>query len=300
MSYAAESYEIFTPANPNPTTPFDYDDTNMAPDTLASSDDAPTADAPSLIPSLPSFGPMVNVGSEERIVSGVVGAALATYAIAKQRNPLGVGLALLGGYLIFRGASGYCPGYDVMRTSSAPSTNAENPTAVIPHGQGVKVEKVVTINRTVDELYDFWRNFENLPRIMAHLEAVTVQDDTHSHWVAKAPLGKTVEWDAVIINEIPGELIAWKSTENADVANTGSVRFKAAPAGRGTEVKVNLEYNPPAGLLGMAVAKLFGEEPNQQVMDDLRHFKALMETGEMPTNGGQPTTGYEKSVADNR
>lgn len=282
MAYSAESYAVHTPDSNPPSNPFDdYDDT-----------DIPAAVPPSANGSV--IAPMMNVGPEERILTGIAGAALTTYAIAKRRDLGGAVLALAGGYLLYRGVSGYCPGYDILRTGTAapPPTDAASPNAVIPHGQGVKVEKTVTINRSVDELYDYWRNFENLPRIMAHLESVTVQDATHSHWVAKAPLGKTVSWDAEIINEVPGEMIAWRSTENADVPNAGSVWFTPAPAGRGTEVKVNIEYNPPAGLVGMAVAKLFGEEPNQQVMDDLRHFKALMETGEIPTNSGQPTTGY--------
>ena len=283
MSYSAESYALNpSGALPPASTYPDYDDTNTPPD-IAYADLPPTAD-------VSGASAMVNVGAEERAVSGLLGGALITYAAAKQQNFGGVILALAGGYLVYRAATGYCPGYDALRTSTAPIENSDSVTTVIPQGQGIKVEKTVTIDRSADELFDFWRNFENLPRIMVHLESVTVQDSSKSHWVAKAPLGTTVSWDAEIINEKPGEMIAWRSTENADVPNTGSVWFRSAPEGRGTEVKVNLEYNPPAGVLGMAVAKLFGEEPNQQVMEDLRRFKSLMETGEIPTNGGQPLT----------
>jgi uncharacterized membrane protein len=228
-----------------------------------------------------------NVTMPERVISGVAGAALTTFAVTKKRDLGGAVLALAGGYMLYRAASGHCPGYAMLRTGAEPS-DIDNPTAVIPHGQGIKVYKTVTIQKPASELFSFWRNFENLPRFMHHLESVTVQDSTRSHWVAKAPFGKTVEWDAEIINEVPDELIAWASTENADIPNAGSVSFKTAPGGRGTIVKVNLEYNPPAGALGAAVAKLFGEEPNQQVADDLRRFKSLMEAGEIPTVEGQP------------
>jgi uncharacterized membrane protein len=228
-----------------------------------------------------------NVTMPERLMSGVAGAVLTTYAVTKKRDLGGAALALAGGFMLYRAASGHCPGYAILRTGAETSA-ADNPSAVIPHGQGIKVYKTITIQKPASELFTFWRNFENLPRIMRHLESVTVQDSTHSHWVAKAPFGKTVEWDAEIINEVPDELIAWASTEDADVPNAGSVSFKTAPAGRGTIVKVNLEYNPPAGMLGAAVAKLFGEEPNQQVADDLHRFKSLMEAGEIPTIEGQP------------
>jgi uncharacterized membrane protein len=227
-----------------------------------------------------------NVAMPERIASSLAGAALASYAISKKRDIGGAALALAGGYLIFRGVTGQCVGYSTLRTGTGHGT--DSPNALIPHKQGVKVEKSFTIQRDRQELYDFWRNFSNLPRFMRHLESVTVLDDKRSHWVAKGPLGKDVEWDAEIINEIPGEMIAWRSTENADIPNTGSVWFKIEPSGRGTVVKVNLEYQPPAGALGALVAKLFGEEPNQQVRDDLRRFKALMEAGEIPTVEGQP------------
>jgi uncharacterized membrane protein len=123
---------------------------------------------------------------------------------------------------------------------------------------------------------------------MDHLESVRILDGKRSHWVAKAPLGTSVEWDAEIINEEANELIGWRSLEGADVPNAGSVRFRPAPGGRGTEVRVNLEYNPPTGKLGAAFAKLLGEEPERQVEEDLRRFKQWMEAGEIPTTAGQP------------
>ena len=153
---------------------------------------------------------------------------------------------------------------------------------------GVPVERVVTISRSPEECYSFWRKLENLPRFMQHLEAVHVADDKRSHWVAKAPAGTKVEWDAEITEDRPNQLLAWRTLEGADVPNGGTVRFESAPPGRGTIVRVTLQYDPPAGRLGSVVAKLFGEEPDQQVRDDLRRFKQLMETGEVPTTEGQP------------
>ena len=152
----------------------------------------------------------------------------------------------------------------------------------------VESERSVTINRPRAELFRFWRDFENLPRFMKHLESVTKIDDTRSHWVAKAPLGRSVEWDAEITDEMESELIAWQSTQRADIENAGSVRFVDAPGGRGTEVKVNLRYEAPGGLVGATFAKIFGEAPEQQVREDLRHFKQIMEVGEAPTVAGQP------------
>jgi uncharacterized membrane protein len=157
--------------------------------------------------------------------------------------------------------------------------------------EGIHVVKSVTINQPPETIYRFWRNFENLPRFMDHLESVTVIDERYSHWVAKGPLGKRVEWDAEIVNETPNQVIGWRSVEKADVDNAGSVNFEPAPGGRGTEVKVTLRYVPPAGAIGAAFAKLFGEEPSVQVEDDLNNLKRLLEAGELPTTEGQSRGG---------
>jgi uncharacterized membrane protein len=155
--------------------------------------------------------------------------------------------------------------------------------------EGINVKQQVTIARSPEELYRFWRNFENLPRFMNHLEAVHSLSHTRSHWVAKAPLGTSVEWDAEIVEERPNQMIVWRSLPDADVINAGAVTFLPAPAGRGTEVYVVIEYAPPAGVLGETIARLFGEEPNQQIKDDLWRFKQLMEAGEIATIEGQPS-----------
>jgi len=233
--------------------------------------------------------PKVNVGQAERWASAIGGGALALYGIT--RGSLGgIALALVGAALLQRGYTGHCNIYDVIGYSSAGDEdlrNSENVT--VPAGRDIKVEKSVIINRTPEELYRFWRNFENLPRFMNHLEAVQVIDDKRSHWIAKAPAGRSVEWDAEIYNEKDGEMIAWRTLENADVASAGSVHFESATGLRGTVVRVVLKYDPPAGKLGAFIARLFGENPEQQIEEDLRRFKQLMETGEVATTEGQPS-----------
>jgi uncharacterized membrane protein len=146
----------------------------------------------------------------------------------------------------------------------------------------------VTVNRPPEDVYAFFSDLGNLPTFMAHLESVEVNADGRSHWVARAPGGRTVEWDAEVIEEKPASVIAWRSAEGADVANSGSVRFTPAPAGQGTEVVCELEYQPPGGALGTLVAKLFGEEPSQQLKDDLRRMKQVLETGEVVVSDGSP------------
>jgi len=146
---------------------------------------------------------------------------------------------------------------------------------------GVHVTQSLTIKRPRNEVYGFWHHLENLPRFMAHLESVEVLDNNRSRWKAKAPVGTTLEWEAETIEDRPNELIAWRSLPDASIPNSGTVRFKDAPGNRGTEIHVELRYQPPGGKLGSLIAKLFGEEPEQQVKGDLRRFKQVMETGEI-------------------
>ncbi|HEY2961373.1 MAG TPA: SRPBCC family protein [Pyrinomonadaceae bacterium] len=147
--------------------------------------------------------------------------------------------------------------------------------------QGIHAKASCIVNGKPDEVYRFWRNFENLPRFMRHLDSVRDLGDGRSRWTAKGPAGTTVAWEATIIADVPGEVITWRSLENADVDNAGAVRFEKAPGDRGTIVKVNIQYNPPAGAVGATVAKLFGEEPERQLDDDLRRFKQVLEVGEV-------------------
>lgn len=220
----------------------------------------------------------INVGPTERWFSIAAGAASVAYGL-KRRNLTGW-LAVAGGAAaVWRGATGHCMFYELAGISSAESPHNSN--VSVPYGKGIRVEKSVTVNATPEKLYQFWRNFENLPRFMSHLQSVKVIDSKRSHWKTKGPAGTDVEWDAEIINEVPNELIGWRSVEGSDVNNAGSVHFTEATGGRGTEVKVILRYDPPGGVFGAAVARVLGEDPARQVQEDLRIFKQLIETGEV-------------------
>ncbi len=154
---------------------------------------------------------------------------------------------------------------------------------LIEHKGEHLVGRAVTINRPRSELFAYWRDLANLPTFMDNVERVDVQDEYRSHWVVKAPAGKMVEWDAVITEEEPDEFIAWASAEGADVPNSGRVDFRDATGGRGTVVTATILYDPPAGVIGKVIAKLFQREPAIQARRDLRRFKQLMETGEIAT-----------------
>jgi uncharacterized membrane protein len=228
----------------------------------------------------------VNVGKTERLISVVAAAAVAAMGLRRKRlRPL---LLPVAGSLFSRAVTGRCAVNRALGRNTARGGRI-SPVASIPRGEGIKVERSVVVSRPVHEVYHFWRNFENLPRFMDHLESVTVIDETRSHWIAKAPAGTKVEWDAAIHNEIEGELIAWRSLPGADVNNAGSVHFTpVGPENSHTEVRVVLSYEPPAGKLGAAVAKLLGEEPAKQVADDLRRFKQVMEAAEVTGNSKHP------------
>lgn len=159
--------------------------------------------------------------------------------------------------------------------------------------EGFEAKAQITVNRSIEDVYGFFRDFTNLPRFMVHLESVrtTSTNDRRSHWVAKGPLGSQVEWDAEIVEDRPRELIAWRSVDLADVPNRGSVRFMTPPGGMGTEVHVEIQYYPPGGRLGAGVAKLFGKDPAREVREDLRRFKQVMEIGEVTRSDSSWHTG---------
>jgi uncharacterized membrane protein len=225
-----------------------------------------------------------NVSDPERWVSVIIGSALAAYGL-KKRNAGGLIIGAIGGALLYRGASGHCDLYGVFGVSTAEERNDDN--VSVPYGKGVRVEKSVTINASPEQLYTFWRNFENLPKFMHNLHSVEVHDPIRSRWIAKGPAGSQVNWEAEIINEIPNELIGWRSVDGSEINNAGSVHFKPAAGGRGTEVHVVLRYDPPAGRFGARISKLLGEDPAINVQEDLRRLKMLLETGEIATVEGQ-------------
>jgi uncharacterized membrane protein len=152
----------------------------------------------------------------------------------------------------------------------------------------VRAERAITINKSPEECYRFWRNFENLPRFMGHLQSVRPNGENRTHWIANGPAGVKVEWDAQVTADRPNECISWRSLEGSDIDNSGSVRFEGAPGGRGTIVRVTMYYSPPAMGAGAAVAKLLGQDPEAEIAKDLRRLKQVMETGEVVTTEGQP------------
>ena len=228
----------------------------------------------------------VNVGENERLASQLGGGVLLLSGLMRG-GVGGLALTAAGGALLYRGITGQCHCYRALGIDTADAERG--PFDSVPAQTGARVEEAVTINSPPEELFRFWRQLENLPRFMQHLRSVTVGDGNRSHWVADAPLGRTIEWDAEIHNERENELIAWRSLEGSQVETAGSVHFTPAPGGRGTEVRVNLKYNPPAGPIGIALAKILGADAAQQIREDLRRLKQFFETGEVPTTQGQPS-----------
>lgn len=220
----------------------------------------------------------INVGNTERIISTAGGALLTWYGL-KKGDLLGVAVALAGSSLLFRGTTGYCPLNNAMGRNTAEQENIS-----------VEITRSLTIQKPRTELYAYWRKLENLPNFMKHLKEVRQADGKKSHWEARIPgdIG-TVDWEAEVTEEKENERIAWKSLPGSQIDNAGEVRFKDAPAGRGTVVQATISYRPPAGSVGGSAARLLNPIFKQMVKEDLRRFKRLMETGEIPTIKGQPS-----------
>jgi uncharacterized membrane protein len=232
----------------------------------------------------------INVGEGERLVSGIAGAALLWMAISR-RSLASIPFALGSGYLLYRGMSGRDIIYEKLEINRAGEEGR----------MGIRAERTLTIHRPRAEVYRFWRQLDNLPRFMEHLKSVELLDPEgkRSHWTAKGPLDTDIDWEAEITEERENELISWRSLPGAEVDNRGSVRFMEAPGGRGTEVHIRMTYDPPGGSAGAAIAKLFGEEPYQQIREDIRRFKQIMEAGETATTFGQ-TSGRLEEVEQQR
>lgn len=224
------------------------------------------------------FSKPINLGGAERVASIAVGAGLVGYGIYR-RSGVTPFLALLGLLVIRRGASGYCPGYHRLGLSTNHTSSG------VPDGKGLKVEKTVFIARAPSQVYGYWRNMENLPKFMPHVQSVRSDNDRLSHWKVEGPAGHSVEWDAEIINDHPGEMIAWQTLPGAEVQSAGTTRFESLDNGRATRLTVQMKYQPPAGRLGAFVADIFGESPDQQLEADLNRFKLMIEAdgdGEIP------------------
>jgi len=228
----------------------------------------------------------VNVGDAERLASVLGGGALAVFGLAR-RSLGGLVAAFAGGALVYRGVSGHCPAYQTLGINCE-RTRERGPQNSVRARHGVRVEQSMMIMAPREELYRFWRNFSNLPRIMRHLQSVEMTSPGRSHWVVRGPAGIRVEWDAEIITEKENELIGWRSVDGSEIDVAGSVHFLSGPEGRGTMLTVNLKYDPPAGKLGAALAWALGGSPAQQIREDLRRFKSFMETGRVPTAARLP------------
>jgi uncharacterized membrane protein len=212
-----------------------------------------------------------NVGESERWASLAGGSGLIGYGLAR-RDKAGAILAALGGVLVHRGFTGHCNVYQSF------GVNTGRTKAGVPYELGIRVDHEVRIHKPAEHLYRFWRNLENLPRFMHHIECVLETSDRISHWVVRGPAGMKIEWDAEIVNEVENELIGWQSLPGSQVDSGGSVRF--TPNGdNSTTVSVSLQYNPPAGTVGAMVARALGDDPRVIIREDLERFKELMETG---------------------
>lgn len=236
------------------------------------------------------FTPTVNVGGKERIASVAGGVALMSAAVFK-RGPLSIPALFTGLVLLLRGLTGICPAYKALDISTAEDTNHNRRSEIVsvPAETGIHVVRAVTINRSAEDLYNFWRNPANLPSVMKYVESVEYISPERAHWTIKLPAGAKSEFDAEVYTDVPNEVISWRSLPGSQIQNAGSIRFKEAPAGRGTEVTLTLEFVPPGGAIGQAVMKMFNDAPSQYIGQYLRDFKMIMETGEQATTEGQPS-----------
>lgn len=221
----------------------------------------------------------VNVGEDERVPSMVGGGLLALYGLSR-RSPGGILLAGLGGYLLYRGIAGHDPVFQRIGIDRSEADSQPAP---------VVITETLTINKPSEDLYAFWRDFEHLPQFMKHIESVRHLDEKTSMWEVRIPKStRSIQWRAEVTEEKPGEYIQWRSLDRSDIYNAGEVRFRQLSHGRGTELQVRIEYRPPAARAGVAVAGILNPVFSLLVKEDIRRFKNLMETGEIPTVKGQP------------
>lgn len=224
--------------------------------------------------------PVKNVGEVERYGSLFAGGLLLVNGIQRGRLP-GLVLTGLGAALMHRGFTGHCMMYDQLGMSTRSSGSSFG----VPAQRGFKFERSLTINRPAEEVYRFWRQLSNLPRIMRHLESVTETGGGRSRWVAQGPMGVRVEWDAEVHNEDPGRMIAWRSLPGGQIDTAGSVHFEERASG--TELRVSLKYNPPGGKIGAGIAWLMGNSVEQEIASDLNRFKQQMEAGHLGIVSGR-------------
>ncbi len=242
--------------------------------------------------------PKVNVGTAERVASGIAGAILAGYGL-KRKSLLGGALALVGGELIFRAASGHCPVYNALEVDTRERGEEESLEEFLDR-RGINVARSVTVHRAPAELYAYWRDFRNLASFMDDVESVDTNEDGLLHWRVKGPQSTVLAWDAEIVDDRPDASIAWRSLPGGDVDTVGSVSFEPARGGSETVVRVEMRYSVPSGKIGATLSKLLGKDPSEEVLDGLRHFKYMMEAGQKPTTDGQPCGKQDASAAPER
>ncbi len=216
----------------------------------------------------------VDVGMVERGLAIFSGVGLLVIG-ARMGGIKGLIVILCGADMIFRGITGHSWLYRLFGVNTAAINPARE--AAVPHQQGMRIEECIVINRPVDVVYDYWRNFENLPTFMRNLKDVDVIDDDRSRWTASGPAGITLTWEAEIINEKVDEMIAWRTTNGASVPHAGTVTMKATPDGRAAELTLKMEYMPPGGALGQMFATVLGQNPQKQTRDDLQRLKDILE-----------------------
>lgn len=202
-----------------------------------------------------------------------VGAGLLTTCGFTGRGP-GLASGLTGSFLFYRAITGNCPLYQAMKVSGSDATA---PNSAIAAGHGTRVDQTIRVKKPIGEVYQYWRNFENFPRFMTHVLDVKAKEKGLTQWRVRGPVGIVVEWTAELITDTRNEIIAWKSIDGSDVDIAGSVRFREIPETRETEIQLSLKYDPPLGQLGRAVAKLFGNDPDRQIREDLNRFQEIVE-----------------------
>ena len=220
-----------------------------------------------------------NMAGVERWGSLAAGGLAIAYGLTR-RSRAGAFLAAAGTTLVYRGATGHCPVYSTLGVTTA--SHSDDTRVALSGPRGIRVHESIRVEKPLDEVYRFWRRLENLPLFMSNLENVTDRGNGRSHWVAKGPAGKAVEWDAEIISEVEDKVIAWRTLPGAEVTSAGSVLFDRVRGGSTTQLTVHLQYAPPAGRAGAWLAGLFGREPSQTIREDLRRLKQLLEAGEIP------------------
>jgi uncharacterized membrane protein len=224
---------------------------------------------------IPHYVHATNVHPAERLISVLAGIGVAAAGFRK-KSVGGIGLAIAGIEMVRRGVTGHSFAYEALGVRTAPL--GQGASISVPYELGVRVDQSIVIHRPPEEVYRYWRNLANLPKFMAHVESVEELQDKRSHWKFRPPHGHVLEWDAVIHNELENELIAWRTLPGADVDHAGSVWFKPTPDGQATEVRVEMQFNPPGGAVGAALASFRNGDPEEQLAKDLRKLKEQIES----------------------